>query len=191
MEDDNDNEHRALLGWILGIAVTLSITIALTSGVVATRGAGGSGSAATMRVPPILARDPAPATAPAAEAAAAAPASAPTASAAPAAPASPAVARLFFASGAAALPGDATASLAPIVEAARARTDARLAVSGFHDRTGNPEQNAELAKQRATAVRDALVAAGIPAERIELRKPVETEGGGDDRQARRVEVTIE
>jgi outer membrane protein OmpA-like peptidoglycan-associated protein len=101
------------------------------------------------------------------------------------------MARLFFESGAAALPGDAAASLAPIVESAKARPDAKLAVSGFHDKTGNAALNAELAKQRAIAVRDALVAAGIPAERIELRKPVETEGGGDDRQARRVEVTVE
>ena len=64
-------------------------------------------------------------------------------------------------------------------------------ISGFHDKTGNPEQNAELAKQRAVATRDALVAAGVAAERIELRKPAETEGDGNDREARRVEVNVE
>ena len=110
---------------------------------------------------------------------------------APAPAAAPAIARIHFASGAVALPEDAAAALAPIVDAAKARADAKLAVSGFHDKTGNPEQNAELAKQRAFAVRDALVAAGIAAERIELRKPVETEGGTDDREARRVEVSVE
>lgn len=181
MEDDSDNEHRAVLGWILGIAVALSITVALTSGIVATSGGQSAGGGAPMRVPPVLARDPAPAPAAATEAA---PATAPAAAA-------PAVARLFFASGAVALPADAAATLAPIVEAAKARADAKLAISGFHDKTGNPEQNAELAKQRAMAVREALVAAGIPAGRIELRKPAETEGGGDDRQARRVEVGLE
>jgi outer membrane protein OmpA-like peptidoglycan-associated protein len=181
MEDDSDNEHRALLGWIIGIAVALSITIALTSGIVATGGGPAAGGAAPIRVPPVLARDPAP---PAASEAA-------PAAAAAAVPAAPAVVRLFFASGAVALPADAAATLAPIVEAAKARADGKLAISGFHDKTGNPEQNAELAKQRAVAVREALVAAGIPAERIELRKPAETEGGGDDRQARRVEVGLE
>ncbi len=180
MEDDSDNEHRALLGWILGIAVALSVTIALTSGIVATTGGNAAGSSTPIRVPPVLARDPAPAAADTAPAPAAAPAAA-----------APTVARLFFASGAVALPDDATATLAPVIDAAKARADAKLAVSGFHDKTGNPEQNAELAKQRATAVRDALVAAGIAAERIELRKPAETEGGGDDRQARRVEVSVE
>ena len=170
MEDDSDNEHRALLGWILGIAVALSITVALTSGIVATTGG-------------------APAKAPAA-AAPSAPAPAP-APAATAPAAAPAAAKLYFGSGSVALPDDAGATLAPLVEAARSRADAKLAVSGFHDKTGNPEQNAELAKQRATAVRDALVAAGIGPERIELRKPAETEGGGDDREARRVEVSLE
>jgi OOP family OmpA-OmpF porin len=176
MEDDSDNEHRALLGWILGIAVALSVTIALTTGIVAVgTGSGASGGGQPMRVPPVLARDPAP----------------PATTAAVAAPATPTVARVFFPSGAVALPADAAATLAPVVDAAKARADARLAVSGYHDKTGNPEQNAALAEQRATAVRDALVSAGIPAERIELRKPTETEGGGDDREARRVEVTVE
>jgi outer membrane protein OmpA-like peptidoglycan-associated protein len=51
--------------------------------------------------------------------------------------------------------------------------------------------NAEIAKQRAFAVRDALVAAGVAESRIELRKPTETEGGPDNREARRVEISLE
>jgi K(+)-stimulated pyrophosphate-energized sodium pump len=170
MEDDSDNEHRALLGWILGIAVALSITIALTTGIVATTGG------APAKAPAAAAPAPAPA--------AAAPAPAP-------APAAPSAAKLYFASGSVTLPDDASATLAPLVEAAKARADAKLVISGFHDKTGNPEQNAELAKQRAVATRDALVAAGVAAERIELRKPAETEGDGNDREARRVEVNVE
>ncbi|MCZ8338998.1 MAG: OmpA family protein, partial [Burkholderiaceae bacterium] len=100
-------------------------------------------------------------------------------------------AKLYFASGSVALPDDAAETLAPLVDAAKARADAKLVISGFHDKTGNPEQNAELAKQRATATRDALVAAGVAAERIELRKLAETEGDGSDREARRVEVSVE
>jgi outer membrane protein OmpA-like peptidoglycan-associated protein len=175
MEDDSDNEHRALLGWIIGIAVALSITIALTSGIVATTGG------APAKAPAAAA--PAPA-APAAAPAAAAPAPAP-------APSAPSPAKLYFSSGAVALPDDAAATLAPVIEVVKVRVQTKLVVSGFHDRTGNPEQNAELARQRATAVRDALVAAGVAAERIELRKPAETEGGVEDREARRVEVAVE
>jgi cytochrome c oxidase subunit 2 len=167
VDDDNDNEHRALLGWILGIAIALSVTIALTSGIVAFQ----TGS-------------PAPAAAVPAATPAAAPAPAPAAT-------GPVVAKVYFATGAAALPAEAAAALQPVIDAARGRPDAKLAVSGFHDKTGNPEQNAELAKQRAIAVRDALVAAGVAETRIELRKPQEMEGGADDREARRVEVGVE
>jgi len=169
MDDDSDN---TLIGWILGIAVTLSVTIALLAGV-AGLNAG--------------------AEAPAAAPTAAAPAAAPAATAPAAAPpaAAPIVAKVYFDSGATALPADAAAALQPVADAARTRAEARIAISGFHDKTGNPEQNAELAKKRAFAVRDALVAAGIAETRIELRKPEEAQGDGNDREARRVEVTLE
>ncbi|RPH42544.1 MAG: OmpA family protein [Burkholderiales bacterium] len=171
MDDDSDN---TLIGWILGIAVTLSVTIALLAGVVG-----------------INAGPEAPA-APAAAAPAVAPAAAPVAAPAPAvAAAAPIVAKVYFDSGVTALPADGAAALQPVVDAARARADARIAISGYHDKTGNPEQNAELAKKRAFAVRDALVAAGIAEPRIELRKPEEAQGDGNDREARRVEATVE
>lgn len=175
MDEDNDN---GLVGWIIGIAVTVALTVTLTVGVVA-----------------VTADKPAPATpsaaAPAPVVAAAAPAAAAPAAAAPAP--SPALepARIFFDSGKVDLPADAVAALQPVIDAARARADAKLAVSGFHDKSGNLEQNAELAKQRAFAVRDALVAAGIAETRIELRKPQDMEGGNDAREARRVEVSVE
>lgn len=63
----------------------------------------------------------------------------------------------------------------------------KIDVSGFADKTGNPEQNLELAKQRAFAVRDALKAAGIPEDRINMRKP-EFAIGGAVADARRVDV---
>lgn len=98
--------------------------------------------------------------------------------------------KLYFASGAAALPDDAAATVAAIKTAADAAGTRKLVLSGFHDSTGDPAKNAELAKERAKAVRAALVAAGLPADRIALRKPESTTGGGDDKEARRVEVRI-
>lgn len=98
--------------------------------------------------------------------------------------------KLYFATGAAALPDDAAATVAAIKAAAEAAGSRKLVLSGFHDSTGDPAKNAELAKERAKAVRAALVAAGLPADRIALRKPESTTGSGDDKEARRVEVRI-
>jgi cytochrome c oxidase subunit II len=63
-------------------------------------------------------------------------------------------------------------------------------LTGFVDASGSAAQNAELAKQRALAVRDALQAAGIDAQRIELRKPenITAGTGADAAQARRVDI---
>lgn len=97
---------------------------------------------------------------------------------------------LYFDFGSAALPADAPAAVAAIKTAADAAAGRKLVISGFHDATGDPAKNAELAKERAKAVRAALVAAGLPAERVALRKPESTTGSGDDRHARRVEVRL-
>ncbi len=66
-----------------------------------------------------------------------------------------------------------------------------LAVSGFNDATGNAAANAELSKNRAQAVRDALIAAGVSETSVELVKPTDaTQGVGNDADARRVEVVV-
>jgi K(+)-stimulated pyrophosphate-energized sodium pump len=129
---------------------------------------------------------------------AAAPASAtPVAAAAVAAPATamaasdkPAAAKLFFASGASALPADSAKSLEGLINHAKANAGAKLAISGFHDATGNLAQNQEIAKNRALAVKQALTAAGITEDRIEMRKPEQTQGGANESEARRVEVSV-
>lgn len=96
--------------------------------------------------------------------------------------------QIYFELGSAQLPPDALTRVAPLVMSAGG--DSMFAVSGFHDASGNAAANAELAKQRAVAVRDLLVVAGVPAERIVLEKPAVTTGGADSREARRVEVTV-
>ncbi|HUN93110.1 MAG TPA: sodium-translocating pyrophosphatase [Burkholderiaceae bacterium] len=118
-----------------------------------------------------------------AEASVAMPAAAPAAAAALAT-------KLYFDLGKADLPADAQGKLAAVVDAAKINAGAKVVISGFHDASGDAQQNAELAKQRAIAVRDALAAAGVAADRIELQKPQETVGGTDPAEARRVEVTV-
>ena len=90
-----------------------------------------------------------------------------------------------------ALPADATAVLAAVADAARANPAAAVLISGYHDATGNPEHNADLAKRRAQAVRQALEANGVPPERLQLAKPQQTTGGADPREARRVELRLQ
>jgi outer membrane protein OmpA-like peptidoglycan-associated protein len=97
-------------------------------------------------------------------------------------------ARLYFELGSAELPADALTRVAPLVPAAR--DGSRFVVSGFHDASGDAAINAELAKQRAMAVRDLLTTAGVAPERIELRKPALTTGSADPREARRVDITL-
>ena len=80
-------------------------------------------------------------------------------------------------------------TLAAALEKLKARADAKVALSGYVDATGNAAQNAELAKQRAVAGRDALTAGGVAADPIELRKPGQiTAGQVDKNAARRVEI---
>lgn len=169
MDDDQQNEPGLLLAWILGIAVTIAIVVAVLTGVLGALNSAGGSSAAPA-------------------AATSAPADKPAGSAA--APADAGV-KLYFASGKAELPADAAATLAPLIDALKSGKAKKLVISGYHDASGDPAQNAELAKQRAFAVRDALTGAGLMAEQIELSKPQETTGGGDEREARRVEVSAQ
>lgn len=101
------------------------------------------------------------------------------------------VSKLYFDTGAATLPADAgTAVAAALAALTQAPAEARLVLSGFHDASGDPARNAELAKQRAKAVRAALQAAGVDAARVGLRKPESTTGDGKPEEARRVEVRL-
>ena len=120
-----------------------------------------------------------------------APAATPAPAAAPAA--APASAGLpvsvLFASGQSALDDPAKKAVAAAVEYLKAHPEAKVGLSGFVDSSGDPAKNAELAKQRAITVRDALAAAGVAADRIDLSKPPQIEAGSADAaRARRVDI---
>ena len=101
------------------------------------------------------------------------------------------VERLYFEVGSPTLPSDAAEVLARVADAARASAGAAVLISGFHDATGDAAQNAELAKNRALAVRHALEANGVPPERLLMSKPAVTTGEGDPKEARRVELRLQ
>ena len=98
----------------------------------------------------------------------------------------------YFAVGSAALAGDAATGVAALAEKMKASPDAKVTISGYHSAAGTLDQNQELAKQRAMAVRDALQTAGIADDRVVLEKPQQTEANvaGEDPKARRVEVAV-
>ena len=94
-----------------------------------------------------------------------------------------------FATGTAALDAEAVRLLKGFAPGMKAGPNP-IDVTGFADRTGNRAANVELAKRRASAVRDALVAEGIPADRVRLRQPQDVTGPGSEREARRVEIAV-
>ncbi|MCK9987514.1 MAG: hypothetical protein AzoDbin1_03986 [Azoarcus sp.] len=102
-----------------------------------------------------------------------------------------ALVKFYFAVGEATLPADASPDIATIVVALDAAPGKKVLLSGFHDETGGAAVNAEVSKNRALAVRDALLEAGVPAERVLLRRPAVTLGGGDAAEARRVEARVQ
>jgi K(+)-stimulated pyrophosphate-energized sodium pump len=97
------------------------------------------------------------------------------------------VVQFYFASGKADLAAGASDALDAMVQSARSgRT---LVITGFHDATGSAAKNAELARQRAQAVRNALKAAGVAEAKMVLKKPQAV--SGSDAQARRVEISLQ
>ncbi|MBS1145005.1 MAG: OmpA/MotB [Proteobacteria bacterium] len=107
------------------------------------------------------------------------------------APVGEALAKVHFAVGAAALDEADKAVVGKTLEALAANPNAIVLLSGFHDPSGDPVKNAELAKLRAMAVRDALVGGGVAIDRIKLRKPESTVGSGSAEEGRRVEIRVQ
>jgi cytochrome c oxidase subunit II len=122
--------------------------------------------------------------------AAAAPAARPAAAAPPAAATSTELpGKIYFASGKSALPPESKSVIDAVLAYVKGNADAKLDISGYVDATGNADQNKELAKQRAFAVRDALKAVGIAEDKIIMKKPEVLTGAADNKEARRVEIT--
>ena len=170
---DDDSQQRFALGFLFAL---VALVISVVVGTVVVKRVGAS--------------------------AAAKPAPAATASAAPAAAAAPAtladdaasvlvengVVKFYFATAKAELAAGANEALADVVKGVA--EGKKAIVSGFHDATGDAALNAELAKQRAFVVRDALKALGVAEDKIELKKPEETTASGSNAEARRVEVVL-
>ena len=99
------------------------------------------------------------------------------------------VVKFYFAPGKTDLALGANDALTQVIAASKGGK--KLLISGYHDATGSAVKNAEIAKMRAFAVRDVLKNAGVPDDRIELKKPEQLTGVGSNAEARRVEVALQ
>lgn len=112
-------------------------------------------------------------------------------------PRAPAVFRVFFANASAELDDKARATLKMAIAGAKATPNADLSIVGHTDAIGNKDsENIPLSLHRAEAVRDVLVAAGVPAAIIQIgyfgpNDPlVPNKPGVPEPLNRRVEITI-
>ncbi len=97
------------------------------------------------------------------------------------------VVKFYFAASKAELAQDGAKALAEVLAAAK--TGKKVGISGYVDPSGDAAKNAELAKQRAFAVRDLLTSSGVPAGQIVLVRPNDVKAGATSAaEGRRVEV---
>ena len=191
MSSQDEQQEYRVAAVVLIAVVLMAVGLAVGVAIQKVRGSGAKAAPAT-----VAAATAGDASAGAASGAAAgAPAAAAPEAAAPAAGSDDAsvvvengVVKFYFASGKSDLAPGAVEALADAIAAGKAGQ--KLVISGFHDSTGDPAKNAELAKQRALAVRDALKTAGVADSGIELKKPETATGSGNNAEARRVEVVI-
>ena len=99
-------------------------------------------------------------------------------------------ARVLFETGKTDIGPEGQAAIKAVAGYVAANAGAKVQLSGFTDTSGDPAANAELAKNRAFAVRDALKAAGLADDAVALKKPEESAKAGNPDEARAVEITL-
>lgn len=167
---DDDSQQRFALGFLFAL---IALVISVVVGTVVVQRVGASGAAKPAAAPAAVA-DSAPAATLVVDEASVR--------------VEDGVVKFYFATAKAELVPGASEVLVEVVKGVA--EGKKAVVSGFHDATGDAALNAELAKQRAFAVRDALKALGVAEDKIELKKPEVTTATGSDAEARRVEVTL-
>lgn len=101
-------------------------------------------------------------------------------------------ASVYFAFNESRVPTGVELTLEKVISYLKRRDGSKARLVGFHDASDrNLDQNRQLANDRAASVRSALIAAGIPADRIIVDPPSRAESSNSPREARRVEVQIQ
>ncbi|WP_353506447.1 efflux RND transporter periplasmic adaptor subunit [Variovorax sp. J31P207] len=97
---------------------------------------------------------------------------------------------VYFERGRAVLDATGRARLLGVAATLKSRPAMRAEVQGYVDASGDAAANKTLARDRAQAVRDALVAAGVAPGRIVLHEPPNLVGADSPALARRVDVVL-
>jgi len=103
---------------------------------------------------------------------------------------------LNFASGSAIIDGDSGLEVDNLSNILKAYTDVNVMIEGYTDSRGNPDSNLNLSQQRADAVKNRLITAGIAESRISTKGFGAENPVGDNETAegraenRRIEVVI-
>ena len=98
-------------------------------------------------------------------------------------------ASVLFETGKTEISADGQTAITAVAGHLKANAGDAVHLSGFTDSTGDDAANAELAKNRAVAVRDALLAAGVATERVLLQKPDAVAQAGNPDEARAVRMS--
>lgn len=99
-------------------------------------------------------------------------------------------ARVYFELDSAKLGAEALGELAKVAAYLKSRADILVTITGYTDKTGTHAYNVVLAKERAKAVRKALLERGVKPGQVSLKAPANITGGDDNKDARRVDVSL-
>jgi outer membrane protein OmpA-like peptidoglycan-associated protein len=102
----------------------------------------------------------------------------------------PGLEKIYFDSERYETPDSTTRRLTAILEHARVHGNSRVLLTGYHDAGNESEPVLRLARQRAMAVRSAIIASGVSEDRIVVEKKSEQKALVGEREASRVEVSI-
>lgn len=97
-------------------------------------------------------------------------------------------ARVYFELDSAKLDAASLGELGKVSSYLKSHPGMTVTITGYADKTGAHEHNVVLAKERAKAVRNAILKQGVKQNQVNLKAPVNVTGGADDKEARRVDV---
>jgi peptidoglycan-associated lipoprotein len=104
--------------------------------------------------------------------------------------------QIYFEAGSSDVQGKAGAIVKSIAGLVSSEGPSRVTVIGKTDRIGAPPANRALSRRRANAVRDSLIAAGVPAASIvtswtgEAKQQMKTADEADEQGNRVVDITV-
>jgi outer membrane protein OmpA-like peptidoglycan-associated protein len=97
---------------------------------------------------------------------------------------------VYFDSNEVTVNGEGRMRIASVAASAKGAQDRVVAITGYTDSSGDHDQNMQIAKNRADAVKDALVAEGVTESQIVMDPPAAVTGTGTNDEARRVEIEV-